>query len=57
MSQFGTPSRRAGDIDVFTGLLAAALIVLLTGVVLLAMRNIEHSGSNGQSGGVLTLVQ
>lgn len=57
MSQFGTPVRRGGEIDVYTGLLAAALVVLITGVVIMAMRNIEHSAPEGQSGGVLTLVQ
>ena len=58
MGQFGTPMRRSGgEIDVYTGLLAVALIVVLAGVVLLAMANMEHSGTNGQSGGILTLVQ
>ena len=57
MSQFGTPSRRGGDLDVFTGLLAGALIVLLAGVVMLALQNIEHSSVDGQPGGILTLVE
>ncbi|HMN95915.1 MAG TPA: hypothetical protein PKC43_09965 [Phycisphaerales bacterium] len=58
MSQFGTPARRiGGEIDVYTALLGVAALVLLAGVVLMAMRNIDHSrGSDAESGGVFTLV-
>ncbi len=57
MSQFNAPVRRTGGgLDVYTGLLFAALIVLVAGVALMAARNIDHSADGG-SGGVLTLVQ
>ena len=58
MSQFNAPVRRAGGgIDVYTGLLAAAFIILAAGVTLMALRNIEHSGAGPNSqGGVITLV-
>lgn len=57
MSQFNAPVRRSGgSIDVYTGLSFVAVVVLLAGVILMAMRNIEHSGSAGGSGGVIKLV-
>ena len=59
MSQFNAPVRRAGgSLDVYTGLLFAALLVLAVGVFVMATTNVEHSadGSNA-SGGVLKLVQ
>lgn len=45
MSQFTTPTARraGGDLDVYTGLLCAAFLVLAAGVALLAVKNIEHS--------------
>ena len=56
MSQFNAPARRSGgEINVYTGLLVVAFIVLAAGVGLLAMKNIEHSGTNGD-GGLFTLV-
>ena len=52
MSQFNTPVRRSGgELDVYTGILCAAFLVLLTGVILLATVNTEHSAPKGQSGG------
>ena len=58
MSQFNAPVRRTGgDLDVYTGLLCVAFLVLLTGVILLATGNIEHSGSATASGGVFKLVE
>ncbi len=58
MSQFNAPIRRAGGSpDVYTGLLFAAMLVLVAGVVLMAMRNIEHSGDESSSGGVISLVE
>ena len=59
MSQFNAPVKRSGgSVDVYTGLMFVAFIVLATGVALMAMRNIEHSdGGSGQPGGVFTLVQ
>jgi hypothetical protein len=46
MSQFNAPVKRAGGgISVYTGLLGAALIVLLIGVFLMAKRNMDHSGA------------
>lgn len=57
MSQFNAPvRRRGGEVDVFTGILCAAVLVLLTGVVLLATANIEHSTTDGQSGSMFKLV-
>ncbi len=57
MSQFNAPVRRAGGtLDVYTGLLFVAVLVLGAGVTLLALRNIDHSAAGGQSGGVLELV-
>jgi hypothetical protein len=57
MSQFNAPvRRRGGDIDVYTGILCAAVLVLLTGVLLLATANIEHSRTSGQSGSMFKLV-
>ena len=47
MSQFdGQVRRKGGDLNVYTGLLCVATIVLLAGVILLAIRNIEHSSSS-----------
>jgi hypothetical protein len=58
MSQFNTPARRSGgSLDVYTGLLFVALLVLVVGVVLLAMRNVDHSKAGGTSGGVIKLVE
>ena len=58
MSQMNAPARRAGgSLDVYTGLLFVALLVLVVGVVLLAMRNVEHSKAGGISGGVIKLVE
>jgi hypothetical protein len=59
MTQFQTPAvrRRGGDLDVYTGLLLVATIVLAVGVTLLAMTNIEHSKDGTTQGGVLTLVR
>lgn len=57
MTQFNAPVKKTGGgVNVYTGLLAAAFIVLLVGVVMLAMRNIEHSKDGSKAGGVLTLV-
>lgn len=58
MSQFNAPVRRAGgDIDVYTGLLCIAFLVLAAGVFLLVKRNMDHSKDGSKDGGVLTLVQ
>ena len=59
MSQFNAPVRRSGgSVDVYTGLLAVAFLTLVVGVVMMSLRNMEHSsaGSN-QSGGVFTLIE
>ncbi len=57
MSQFNTPVRRRdGDLDVYTGILCAAFLVLLTGVILLATANIEHSTPDGRGGSMFKLV-
>ncbi len=58
MSQFNAPIRRTGgELDVYTGVLCAAFLALLAGVILLAARNITHSRTANQPGGVLKLVQ
>ena len=57
MTQFNTPVRRGGgDLDVYTGILCAAFLVLLTGVILLATVNTAHSETPGQSGSMFKLV-
>jgi hypothetical protein len=57
MSQLNAPiRRRGGEIDVYTGILCAAVLVLLTGVVLLATANIKQSSTDGQSGSMFKLV-
>ena len=57
MTQFNTPMRRAGgDLDVYTGLLVVAFIMLLGGVLLLARANSSHSTVGNQPGGMLKLV-
>ena len=61
MTQFNTPTprRSGGELDVYTGLLFAATLVLAAGVALVAMSNMKHSATNntGDDGGVLKLVQ
>jgi len=59
MSQFsgGQVRRKSGELNVYTGLLLVATIVLAAGVTLLAMENIAHSEHEGSPGGVLTLVE
>ena len=57
MSQFDASVRRkGGDLNVYTGLLSVAVIVLLAGVILLASRNAEHSGDDNSPGGMFKLV-
>ncbi len=58
MSQLNAPiRRRGGEIDVYTGILCAAVLVLLTGVVFLATGNIEHSSSDDEPGSMFKLVE
>ena len=60
MTQFNTPiARRSdGDLDVFTGILAVAFLVLAAGVVYMAMANMKHSASSATSndGGMFKIV-
>ncbi|MCP3903268.1 MAG: hypothetical protein GY715_06480 [Planctomycetes bacterium] len=56
MSQFNAPVRRGGGIDVYTGLMFVAFLVLAAGVGLLAMRNMDHSAVGTQSGGPIKLI-
>ncbi len=61
MTQFNTTvvRRSGGDLDVFTGLLAVAFLVLAAGVVYMAMNNIKHSASspNANDGSMFKLVE
>ena len=61
MTQFSAPTvrRAGGDLDVYTGLLCAAFLVLAAGVALVALQNIKHSESKdgANDGGVVTLVK
>lgn len=59
MSQFSTsgPLRRTGgDLNVYTGLLCVAFLVLAVGVILLMKRNAGHSGQDNAPGGAFKLV-
>ncbi|MBT8485343.1 MAG: hypothetical protein HKO59_11420 [Phycisphaerales bacterium] len=57
MSQFNMPARRSGgSLDVYTGLLFVAFLVLVGGLALLAKRNIEHSGTGTTPGGVIKMI-
>jgi hypothetical protein len=55
MTQFNapTPRRASGDLDVYAGLLAAAVLVMLAGVFMLASANGKHSADLGQNNGGL----
>ncbi|MCA9290379.1 MAG: hypothetical protein KDA25_04570 [Phycisphaerales bacterium] len=60
MSQFNAPVRRSGgEVNVYTGLLVVAFLVLGSGVFLLASRNMTHSasGANANDGGPFKIVQ
>lgn len=61
MSQFNpqAPVRRSGGggLDVYAGLLFAAMLILAAGVFLMVQRNIAHSAVGNQDGGVLNLVE
>jgi hypothetical protein len=58
MTQFttATPRRAGGDLDVYTGLLCAAFLVLAAGVALMALKNIDHSKEGNAEGGLFKLV-
>jgi hypothetical protein len=61
MTQFNAPVRRSGgDLDVYTGLCAVAFLVLAAGVVLMALKNMDHSNtaaSGATNGGPIKLVE
>ncbi len=58
MSQFQSPIQRSGGgLDVYTGILCAAFVVLLVGVILLAAENLTHSRVDNQPGGLFKLVK
>lgn len=59
MSQFNAPIRRSGgEIDVYTGLLCAAVLVLAAGLFLMVRKNIEHSAVGSRAdGGMFKLVE
>ena len=58
MSQFNTQPvrRKSGELDVYTGLLLVATIVLAVGVAILFMTNSEHSGIDNKPGGPFEIV-
>ena len=62
MSQFNVPvRRRGGELNVFTGILCAAFLVLLMGVILMARTNLSHSkltnlSTGTEPGGIFKLV-
>lgn len=57
MSQLNAPVRRkGGDLDVYTGLLFVAFLVLVAGIALLVLRNMEHSAVGNSSGGPIKLI-
>ena len=54
MSQFNAPVRRSGGgLDVYTGLLFVALLVIVAGLALMAKRNLDHSSAGNQPGGIV----
>ena len=56
MSQFDGPvRRRGGDLNVYTGLLCVATVMLLAAVILISSRNVEHS-EDDSPGGMFKLV-
>ena len=58
MTQLNTPQvkRASGGVDVYTGLLCVAFLVLAAGVGLMVKRNMDHSAADGQQGSFLKLV-
>ncbi len=57
MSQFDAPiRRRGGELDVYTGLLCVAFLALISGTILLAVRNLDHSRVDNVSGGPFKLL-
>ncbi len=57
MSQFDAAVRRkGGELNVYTGLLSVAVIVLVAGVILMASQNIEHSIEGNSPGGMFKLI-
>ncbi len=58
MTQFNAPMprRASGDLDVYTGLLCVAFLVLAAGVALMATKNISHSADGNEPGGMFKLV-
>ena len=62
MTQFDTPMgpvrRTGGGINVYTGLLCVAFLVLVAGVILLIKRNTEHLAADQRAaGGPFQLVE
>ncbi|MBX3355215.1 MAG: hypothetical protein KF724_05915 [Phycisphaeraceae bacterium] len=54
MTQLTTPVARTGSRpDVYSGLLAAAALMLLVGIIFVALRNVEQTTVQGQTGGPL----
>lgn len=58
MSQLNSSLRRTGgDLDVYTGLLAAAAVVLALGVIALVLGNSDHAkNARNQDAGPFTVI-
>ena len=57
MSQFNAPVRRSGGgLDVYTGLLFVALVVMIAGVAWMIVKNSDHSATGSGGGGPFKLV-
>ena len=54
--QSGQIRRRGGELNVYTGLLFVATVILAVGCVILFMNNTDHSSMNSGDGGPFKVV-